>query len=135
MIAPGAEVIVKARQRGYKPSEMVLVSLVGKLHTDSPVVLPKAGQAYDWRWVRDLDIGIFINGDSDWRLLASAMKMDMPHYLCLWDVASRRGTQVLWKPIGPIGSANQAGAFVKNGWLWVLDFCNFNEEDNKVFWQ
>ncbi len=51
----GAMPILKARQRGKKPADMVLVSMVGTLPAEaSPVVIADKALAYDWEWIRGL---------------------------------------------------------------------------------
>lgn len=134
MIAPGAERIVKARLKGFRPTDTVVISLVGKVEVDNPQVLPAQSVPYDWRWVKGLDIALFISSEVEWRTLALDVKQEDPRYLCLWDVDSYRGAQVLWRPVGMAGQQKPEGGMVLScGWYWGLDFSNFHEEDNGAF--
>jgi hypothetical protein len=134
MIAPGSEGILKTRLKGYRPTDTIVVSLVGRVEVDNPQALPERSVKYDWRWVKGLDIAIFINATVDWRNTAMEIKQADPRYLCIWDVDSNRGAQILWQPVCVAGEAkNTEGMVLSCGWYWRMDFSNFHEEDNGVF--
>jgi hypothetical protein len=134
MIAPGAEGILKARLKGLRPADTVVVSLVGRVEVDNPQVRPERNVQYDWRWAKGLDIAMFINAAVDWRNTAMDIKQADPRYLCLWDIDSSRGAKILWQPVCVAGEAKTVeGLVLSCGWYWKMDFCNFHEEDNGVF--
>lgn len=132
MIAPGADHIVKARIRGYKPADTVVVSLVGPFAVQNPTVLPEVGQRYDWRWIKGLNVALLIATGIDWKQTAFDIKQSGPEYLCVWDIHTHRGAQVVWRPYQ---TRLEAFSVELNGWHFGLDYSPFHEEDNKVFWQ
>jgi hypothetical protein len=73
MIALNAQPIIDARMRGFKPDDLVLVSLVGHVHAKNHTVRAIPGVTYDWRWVRGLE-------------------------LCVWNCAEQWGAQVYLIP-------------------------------------
>lgn len=132
MIAPGGEHIVKARMRGYKPADTVVVSLVGPFAIVNPTILAEPGKQYDWRWVKDLDVALMIARGIDWQTLAFEIKRARPLYLCVWDIHTHKGAEVVWRPYK---TAPEQPTVALNGWHFGLDYSAFHEEDNKVFWQ
>lgn len=132
VIAPGADHIVKARLRGYKPADAVVISLVGPFAVQNPTILPDIGQHYDWRWVKDLDVALMIAPVIDWQKTAFEIKQAGPRYLVVWDIHSHRGAEVVWRPYQ---TKPEAFSVELRGWHFGLDYSAFHEEDNKVFWQ
>lgn len=136
MIAPGADHIVKARMRGYRPADTVVVSLIGGVALENPTVLPDPSLEYDWRWIKGLDVALFIAPGVEWRDVAMALKQADPSYLVVWDVHSNRGAEVLWRPVFPVEDAPQNLKMVAHcGWYWNLDFSPFHEEENEAYFQ
>lgn len=123
-----------SRLKGFRPADTVAISMVGKLGIENPTILPAASKEYDWRWVKDLDVALFISPSIEWRQLAFELKAAGPRYLCLWDVASMRGAEVLWKPIEE-GTKPGPLMVVHCGWLWGMDYSSFAQEDNEAFYQ
>ena len=66
MIATNANKIVQLRKNGYRPDEMILVSLVGKLDELNHVVYANPKDDYDWTWCQGLDICIFASSGTPW---------------------------------------------------------------------
>lgn len=132
MIAPGADSIIKERMRGFRPADTVVVSLVGPFAVQNPTVLPEIGKQYDWRWIKGLDVALLIASSIDWKQIAFDIKQAGPEYLCVWDIHTHRGAQVVWRPYQ---TKPEAFSFELRGWHFGLDYSAFHEEDNKVFWQ
>lgn len=132
MIAPGADSIIKERMRGFRPADTVVVSLVGPFSLLNPTVQPEVGKKYDWRWIKGLDVALLIASSIDWRPMAFDIKQAAPEYLCVWDIYTHRGAQVVWRPYQ---TKPEAFSVELNGWHFGLDYSGFHEEDNKVFWQ
>ena len=132
MIAPGADAIIQARMRGYKPSDTVVVSLVGSFALKNPVVTADPGKQYDWRWLKGLDVALMIATGIDWKQVAFEIKRAEPEYLCVWDIHTHRGAQVVWRPYQ---TRPESFSVELRGWFLGLDYSAFHEEDNKVFWQ
>lgn len=136
MIAPGADSIIKERMRGFRPADVVVVSLVGRTCFANPTVLPADNQQYDWRWVVGLDVVLCISRKTAWRELATAIKLAGPEHLRLWSVDSQRGAEVFWRPVFPVNEAPEGVVMVTDsGWYFDIDFSPFHEEDNKAFAQ
>lgn len=118
-LPPGARSILESRIKGDKPSDLVIVSLVGSLPDGNPVVLAD-GPEFDWRWCRGLEICIFGKVGTPNRQTAIAIGMNLPAKLFLWDVEAKVGTDVivhlresgLQKPASQIGMAD---------WTAILD--------------
>lgn len=136
MIAPGADAIIKARMRGYRPADAVVISLVGRTNFANPTVMPLAGQHYDWRWIVGLDVVLCISRKTAWRELALVLKLAVPEHLRLWDVEKKRGAEVYWTPIFPADDIEPPPNTVRvSNWHFGLDFSPFHEDNNKAFAQ
>ncbi|USE81138.1 hypothetical protein NDR89_15570 [Cupriavidus gilardii] len=91
----GAKPILEARMRaGAKPSDMVIVSLVGRLDEGNPVVVAD-GPEYDWRFLRGLQVCLFGKPGTPNRQVAIAIGACLPERLWLWDVESKKGADVI----------------------------------------
>lgn len=97
-LAQNAQTILDARMRGFRPADMVLVSLTGPVWAENPIVFAKPEQKYDWRWVRGLDVGVYINGDIDWPGLVKDIALQRPDYLCVWDSNDKWGAKIYLIP-------------------------------------
>lgn len=128
MIAPNAQEILDARLQGLKPAEMILVSLVGTLREVNHTVLASPHEVYDWRWVRGLDICVYIDAKVEWRRTVLALAHCCPGQLFLWDITSRRGANVYLKPSHPASEARDA-----RSWKWILDFSSWFECENEAY--
>lgn len=95
MIATNADKIIAARMKGMRPADMVIVSLEDHLKTNNPVVYAKDNIAYDWRWVRGLDICVYIKDSNNWAPMVKAIAQQMPEYLCVWNFSAEWGAQVV----------------------------------------
>jgi hypothetical protein len=126
-IATNAEPIMAARMAGKKPADMVIVSLVGPVVTENPIVFAKAEEKYDWRWVRDLDVCVHINGEVDWQELLMAIALQHPSYLSLWDAGAQWGARVYLIP-----RASDIGKPVK-AWKFEIDFSLWHDFQNADF--
>lgn len=123
-----AKHIVDMRLRGFKPDELILVSMIGNLGELNHTVHARPGYEYDWRWVRDLRIVAYISRDVDWRKTVLAIAHNRPAYLAVWDKATQRGAKVYLKPSHPATEDKPA-----DQWEWVLDFSNWQDCDNEDF--
>jgi hypothetical protein len=98
MIALNARPILDARLRGFKPDEMVVVSLVGPVDVANHVVRAVSAETYDWRWVRGLEICVYVGDGLDWLGTVKAIALQRPAYLILWNSVSRWGANVYCIP-------------------------------------
>jgi hypothetical protein len=127
MIAMNAQPIVDARLRGLKPNELVLISLVGHVDAANHTVRATLGTPYDWRWVRDLEICVYIGERVDWVDVLKAIALQRPAYLCLWSCVGQWGAQVYLTP-----SAEDIARPVRQ-WTYELDFLPWLDFQNEEF--
>lgn len=127
MIAANADAIVAARLRGKKPADMVIVSLVGPVAMDNPTVFAKLGEAYDWRWVRDLDVCLYLDDAQDWPDLLKAIALQRPEHLNLWSHSGQWGAKVYLIP-----TADDIAKPVR-WWKYELDFLPWLDFQNEDF--
>lgn len=129
MIATNAKSIVKARMQGFKPDELILISLIGRISDDrNHTVLADPQQVYDWRWARDLDVCVYINGACDWRATMLAIRKAMPRVMWVWDVDTQRGASVFLRPTHPASEDKPA-----RNWEWKLDFTSWFDCQNEAY--
>jgi len=93
-LATNAEIIIAARMKGKMPADMVIISMIGPVVTQNPIVFASAAQQYDWCWVRGLDICVYMNDEVDWQALLMAVAIQRPAHLSLWDNGGLWGTAV-----------------------------------------
>lgn len=128
MIPPGSEKIIAARMKGKKPAAMVLVTL-GEAPTgvDNPVVKASPAIAYDWRFVRGLEVCVYVTDDDDWPMLVKDIAMQRPDYLGLWNRVGKWGAHVYLPP-----TADSVDKPVRN-WRYELDFLPWMDFENQDF--
>lgn len=128
MIPVNAKSIVKARMQGFRPDELILVSLIGMISERNHTVLADPAQQYDWRWMRGLDCCVYINGTINWRPTMLAIRKATPRYMWVWDVDTERGATVFLKPSHPASEPKPA-----RNWEWVLDFSSWLDCQNEAY--
>lgn len=129
MIAANAQAILDARLQGFKPDELVLVSLVGHVSAANHTVLAIPATTYDWRWVRDLELCVYIGEGQDWVGTLKAIALQRPAYLSLWNTAERWGARVYLIP-----TAADIAKPVRQ-WAYELDFLPWLDFQNEEFLQ
>lgn len=127
ILATNAQPILAARMKGLKPSDMVIVSLVGPVGMENPTVFAKPEVAYDWRWVRGLDICLYLNDDQDWPDILKAIALQRPEHLNLWSYSGEWGCKVYLIPT----SADIVRSV--RSWKYELDFMPWFDFQNKDF--
>ena len=98
MIATNAKKIVDLRANGYRPNEMILVSLVGKIDELNHTVFAMPKFEYDWRWCAGLDICVYADSSVDWMPTVVAISQAKPRYLSLWDFDRKEGSEIWLLP-------------------------------------
>lgn len=126
-LAANADKILAARMRGMKPADMVVVSLVGLVGLGNPTVLANPVEAYDWRWVRDLDVCVYLNDDLDWPTAVKAVAMQRPASLNLWNLEEQWGAVVYLVP-----AQTDIGKPARH-WKYELDFLPWMDFQNADF--
>jgi hypothetical protein len=127
MLALNAEPILKARTRGFKPADMVIVSLVGQVHAQNQVVLGIPGKAYDWRWVHGIDVCLYVGSEPNWHEILFAIARHRPSNLCLWSATELWGANVYLIP-----TAADVAKPVRE-WQYELDFLPWLDFQNDDF--
>lgn len=126
-IPEGAQPILRTRLRGMKPADMVIVSMAGPVYAENPVVRAKFGEKYDWRWVRDLDVCLYIREEDDWFIPLKEIALQRPQYLSLWNPLGKWGAKVYLIP-----TAQDVSKPV-HMWKYELDFLPWMEFQNKDY--
>lgn len=128
-LAKGADAIIASRRKDQKPSDLVIVSLVGFLPDGNPVVVADSAD-HDWRWCRELEVCIFGKVGTPNRQVAIAIGMCLPSRLYLWDVEAKQGTDVTVHV--KLDSLNKpAGSLKASDWTAILS--PWTDWQNKKF--
>lgn len=107
----GAREIADARAAGKKPAHMVIVSLIGPLREQNPVVIASTKRSYDWRFLVDLDVLIVIDSRTEKhhvkRIIDSLTSLPT-RYLGVWVADQANGFHVAWGKFKPRSSTMRA---------------------------
>jgi hypothetical protein len=122
-----AEPIVRARMKGLRPAGLVIVSLRGRVLTQQPLVLAESGAAYDWRWVRGLDVCVYVDDRNEWALILKAIALAEPAHLDVWNPDGQWGAHVYLVP-----TAEDVSKPVSM-WIRELDFLEWMAFQNRDF--
>jgi hypothetical protein len=123
-----AQPILQARLKGRKPADMVIVSLIGPVETNNPIVIARPGISYDWRWLRGLDVCLYLNASDDaWGFVATDVAKARPEHLCLWTPADGWGATIYLVP-----TAQDVHKHVSM-WRYELDFLPWLDFQNQDF--
>lgn len=129
MIAINAQPILDARLRGLKPAELVLVSMVGHIDSENHVVRAIPGTAYDWRWVRGLELVMVVGERCDWADTLKAIQLQRPAYAGLWNCTGCWGAHSYLIPTAA------DVAMPVNRWTYELDFLPWLDFQNEEYSQ
>jgi hypothetical protein len=100
MIPYGAVPILKARQQGKRPADMVLVSMVGPLPNElNPVVIADKDVSYDWEWIRGLTACFWASPEGYIAKHILDCSKARPSRLYLWDYANEKGYDISVLPL------------------------------------
>lgn len=119
--------ILKARMKGLRPAGMVIISTTGPVWTEQPLVRAEPGAAYDWRWVRGLDVCLYVRDGDDWAVTMKAIALARPEHLSLWHSAGKWGAKAYLVP-----TAQDVGKPVSM-WTYELDFLPWMDFQNDDF--
>jgi len=130
-LPPGAGQILAIRKTGKRPADLVIVSNVGKLPFENPVVTVDGVQDYDWRWLVGLpfvfygavDACLFANLEN----ICKALKGRLPNPLLIWDANSNEGFSAWFLPTAE--TIHLPGSL----WEWEFSFQEWSEYQNKKF--
>jgi len=119
--------ILQARMKGLRPAGLVIVSLRGRVLTQQPLVLAELGVDYDWRWVRGLDVCVYVCDRDAWALTLKAIALAEPANLDVWNPDDKCGMHVYLIP-----TAKDVGKPVSM-WIRKLDFLKWLPCQNNDF--
>lgn len=96
LIPTNAQKIIDLRKRGYKPDEMIIVSLVGKIDELNHVIYADYRKSYDWKFLAGLEVCIFASSAVDYAKTLKSIGMIKTRFLALWDVDRLEGAE-FWR--------------------------------------
>ncbi len=126
-IPNGAEKVIAARKKGFKPSEMLIISLVGKLQELNHTIYANPDAVYDWRWMVGLKACIFTKTGIDSKAILKAVAKSNPDWLGMYDLDQFKGADVSFLPL--------AGDIEKpqSQWRYKLQFLVWTKWQNEEF--
>jgi len=98
MIPTNALKIIELRKRGYKPDELIIISLVGKLDELNHVIYADYRKNYEWGFLKGLDVCIFANSAIDFKKTLIDIAKVETRFLGLWDVDRLEGANFKYLP-------------------------------------
>lgn len=126
-IPSGAGAVIAARKTGMKPSEMLIVSMVGKVNESNHTIYINPDSEYDWRWIVGLKVCVYVKQGVEWRETLIAMAKCKPEWLGLYNLDQFKGATASYLPrIEDIEKP-------KNQWRYVLDFLPWTAWQNDEF--
>lgn len=131
MIPTNAIKIIELRKRGYKPDEMIIVSLVGRLDELNHVIYADYRKEYDWKFLKGLEVCIFANSAVDYKKTLLAIAKVKTSFLGLWDVDRLEGADFNYLPnLEPLHKPNHALKMSLYPNIWInMQNKMFNNQD------
>ena len=127
VIPTNAFKIIELRKKGYKPDEMIIVSLVGKIDELNHVIYADHRKDYDWNFLKGLDVCIFANSSIEIKKTLLAIATIKTRFLGLWDVDRLEGADFLYLPC--VSSLSKP----QSQWRYKLMPFNWIPMQNKLF--
>ena len=127
LIPTGAERIIAARMKGYRPADMVLIFAGKARETANPHVVADLHIAYDWRWIRQLDACLMVNDEDDWGAMAKDLAKQRPGFLGIWNYVGNWGATIYLVP------TPQDVCKPVRQWIYDLDFLPWMDFQNDDF--
>jgi len=91
----GAMPILKARQQGKQPADMIIVSMVGQLPDEAnPLVIADRDIAYRWDWIRGLEVCFFASPATYLARHVLDCAKASPCKMYLWDCVGEKGYDI-----------------------------------------
>ncbi len=91
----GAREIAKLRSTGKRPADLVLISLVGPLRENNPVVIAKPERSYDWRFTVGLSVAVVVTTDTpNVPGIIKAIEAANPSTLSVWFADKQDGLNI-----------------------------------------
>lgn len=119
--------ILHARMKGFRPAGLVIVSRCAQTPTQQPLVLAEPDTAYDWRWVRGLDVCVYVRDLGTWVLTLKAIALAEPAHLDVWNPDGKWGAHVYLVP------TEEDVCRPLSMWIRELDFLEWLDFQNNDF--
>ena len=128
LIPLGSDEIMKARKSGFRPKDMIIISMMGKLETEkNPIVQVANGKKYDWSFLKGLQAVFFCTGATyDAKQIINA-SMAHPSGLYLWNPISGKGYRIWVLP--KIESVH----LPMERWDWEVSYLRFEKSEEIEF--
>lgn len=92
----GAAEIVALRSSGKRPADALLISFVGPLRENNPVIVAQASRSYDWRFVVALPVVVIAETTTPrLGLIVKALEGESPLGLSVWFADRQDGVNIL----------------------------------------
>ena len=132
MILPsGAGQILTMRKSGKRPADLVIVSNVGKLPIENPLVVVDGIQEYDWRWIVGLPFILYGTVDlcmlTHLENICETLQGHLPEALLIWDSIKNEGLRVWYLPKA------ETICLRHSQWEWEFSFQEWSDYENKMF--
>lgn len=115
----GGKEIAELRAIGKRPADMVLVSLIGPLREENPVLIAKPGRTYDWRFLVGLDVLLVAKTTQPAdmvRKISDEMQGSSTNWLGIWFADCQDGLSLSWSC--PFGSYRPKASAVRRLSVW-----------------
>lgn len=123
----GAQQVIDARKKGFKPAELLIISLIGKANEINHTVYAASGGDYDWRWMVGISACIYVKPGVIWKPLALSVAKANPSWLGVYDVELFKGADLFAIPC--IEDIKKP----KSHWRYKLEFLPWMDYQNKTF--
>ncbi len=127
MIPTNAQTIIDARKRGYKPDELVLVSLMGRINEPNHTVYAEPDKDYEWQWAKGLQVCIYSSAGIQWRRVAMGLIHAKTEFLSLWDTGRAEGAEIYMLPTA------DSIHLPKAQWRWQFEYIPWTPIQNAGF--
>lgn len=126
-IPNGANKIISARKKGFKPADMVIISLIGHVNEGNPIVHANPSGEYDWRWLVGLNVCVYIKPGITWKPILMQIARNKPEWLGIYDADQFQGADVSALPM--VADIEKPMSL----WRWRLDLLPWMAFQNEEF--
>ena len=126
-IPNGADAVIAARKKGFKPSEMLIISLIGKLQELNHTIYVNPDCEYDWRWLVGLKACIFTKSSINSKAILKAVAQSNPEWLGMYQIDTFKGLEACYMPVAVDIEKP------RSQWRYKLDVLVWTDFQNEVF--
>ncbi|WP_116312808.1 hypothetical protein [Cupriavidus taiwanensis] len=81
--------------KGQRPADLLIVSLVGPVDEQNPVIVAQPGKEYDWRFMLGLKACVFARLGVRFTPVVLQIAAQWPEWLAVWDVDAKEGADCI----------------------------------------